>query len=124
VTADNDQVDFQFLGFFGDGFRNPALQGFEQQRFGIDAFGLLHRLGQQLVTGGRQTGDSSFHIDDADQWLAVQVEQGFIGNVGDIDLGVAGAGNMQGFGQGALRGGAVVDGDHDFLVHQCSPEGV
>jgi hypothetical protein len=52
----------------------------------------------------------------------MHIQQGFVGDVGDVELGIAGFGNVQGFLEGATRGFAVVDGDENIFVHGCSPE--
>ena len=117
VAADHDQVAAEFPGLVGDGFGNAALAGFEQQRLDADTFDLLDGIVEQLTPGVDDGLERIVEVERGREGAVVHAHQGFVGNVGDIQLGAAATGDMGGFGQGAARGFAVVDGDQNVFVH-------
>ena len=106
-----------FLGGIDDDFRNASVARLEQAGFNGRVGNLRYCLFEELLAGVHDGLARVIQVQCGGEGTVVHAHQGFVGNVGDIQLGAAATGDMGGFGQGAARGFAVVDGDQNVFVH-------
>jgi hypothetical protein len=119
VAADDDQVAAQFVRLVDQHFRYPALPGFEEDGFSLDAAGLGKGVLEDLLACTAHGAHRMIEVMGCAELKMMHAEQDFVGDMDDIEAGIADAGYIDRFVERATRGFAVVYGDDDLLVHGC-----